>query len=211
VGEENGVALLDLVIDVSDAQGRIDWPAVAASGIAVAMIKATEGETFTASSWHANQRGAAAAGIKVIPYHFVRPGDMSVQAAHFQNVAGLAQGMAFALDWEGNRTAGAVDIEELGQALAETFGRTPLGYWGIPGSTPETPTASMQGWDRWVPRYRAGAIPDFTGMPAAHQSPGVPFLFWQYTAAGKVPGITGPVDRSVASFDDVAQMIAWCG
>jgi lysozyme len=203
--------LFDQVIDVSDAQGRIDWQAVASSGIAVAMVKATEGETFAANTWHANQRGATQAGIKVVPYHFVRPGDMAAQAAHFQEVSGLTAGQAFALDWEGNRTANAADMEALGTALAAIAGRKPLGYWGIPGSTPETPTDVMQTWDRWVPRYRAGNITDFTGMPATHQNPGTPFLFWQYTSAGTVPGITGPVDRSVGTFDSVAAMIAWCG
>lgn len=204
------MALLDVVIDVSDAQGIIDWAAVAGDGITVAMVKATEGATFTASSWHANQRGATQAGIKVIPYHFIRPGDAAAQAAHFQEVAGLAQGMVCALDWEGTRTGTADDVEQIGQALAAITGRNPLGYWGIPGNTPEAPTAAMQAWDRWVPRYRAGNIANFALMTGGHQDPGIPFLFWQYTPAGKIAGINGPVDRSVASFDSADQLLQWC-
>lgn len=42
------MALLDIVIDVSDSQGTIDWAAVQQAGIRVAMIKATEGTNFTA-------------------------------------------------------------------------------------------------------------------------------------------------------------------
>jgi lysozyme len=175
------------------------------------MIKASEGATFTANSWHSNQRGAQQAGIKIIPYHFIRPESIADQVAHFQDVADLGQGSAYALDWEGNRTADATDVEQMGQALTQLTGRKPLGYWGIPGSTPEEPTAAMQGWDRWVPRYRAGNIPDFTQMPAQHQSPGVTFLFWQYTPAGRVPGINGNVDRSVGLADSVALLLAACG
>jgi lysozyme len=205
------MALLDVVIDVSDAQGNIDWSAVAGAGIRVAMVKATEGATFTASTWHANQRGAERAGIKVIPYHFVRPGSVTDQTANFRAAAGLGRGTAYALDWEGNRTAGATDVEQMGQILAQIAGRNPLGYWGIPGSTPEPPTVTMQGWDLWVPRYRAGSIADFTKMPPELQSPGAPFLFWQYTSGGRVSGINGDVDRSVASFDSIERLIAWCG
>jgi len=44
------MALLDVVIDVSDAQGRIDWPLVAPAGIKVAIVKAIEGDMFVAST-----------------------------------------------------------------------------------------------------------------------------------------------------------------
>src|SRR5215831_1483533 len=205
------MALLDVVIDVSDAQGRIDWPSVANTGVKVAIVKATESDTFTASTWHANLRGATGMGIKVIPYHFIGRGRIVDQFAHFQSVVGLTHGMAYALDWEGHRTAAAADVQQMGEALADTAGRMPLGYWGIPGSTPETPTQLMDGWDRWVPRYPVRGIADFNEMPLAHEVGPVPFLFWQYTSEGRVPGITGPVDRSVASFEDIEQLIRWCG
>lgn len=44
------MALSDVAIDVSGAQGRIDWRLVAEAGIRVAMVKATDGNTFTAST-----------------------------------------------------------------------------------------------------------------------------------------------------------------
>jgi GH25 family lysozyme M1 (1,4-beta-N-acetylmuramidase) len=82
------MALHDIVIDVSDAQGRIDWLSVAGPGIKVAIVKATERDMFTASTWHANPSGATAAGIKVVPYHFIGPGCIVDQIAHFQSVVG---------------------------------------------------------------------------------------------------------------------------
>jgi lysozyme len=209
------MALLDIVIDVSDAQGQIDWPAVAAAGIKVAMIKATQGTGFTAHTWAANSVAATAAGIAVIPYHFLTNDDATAQANHFQAVAGLAQRTAYALDWEGQGTASPAQVDAIGQLLIAVTGRDPLGYWGIPGgNVPGVPSASMQTWGRWVPRYRTEPLPDFSGMgnPPSHSSPfndATPFLFWQYTSTGNVGGINGNVDRSVASFDDADAMVAW--
>jgi lysozyme len=150
------MALLDIVIDVSDAEGAIHWGDVAAAGIRVAMIKATEGATFTAHTWATNVAGANAAGIAVIPYHFMTNADAAAQADHFHTVAALSPGTAYALDWEkrvvdsGDITAGATQVDTVGRALAAFVGRNPLGYWGIPGSTPGAPTAFMASWDRWV-------------------------------------------------------------
>src|SRR5262249_34645321 len=198
---------------------------VADAGVKVAMIKATEGKTFTAHTWATNQAGAMAAGIIVIPYHFMTNADPAAQADHFHNVAGLSPGAAYALDWV-NRiadgvkiTATAAQVDAMGRALREFVGRTPLGYWGIPGSTPGAPTTFMTTWDRWVPRYRVGSISDFAKMPTHFASPfgppgssplGLPFRFWQYTAGGVVGGIGHAVDRSVAAFDNVNALIAWC-
>jgi lysozyme len=204
------MALLDVVIDVSHGQGDIDWRSVAEAGIKVAMVKATEGHTFTDSAWHANLRGATQAGIKVIPYHFLRAGAAEDQAAHFRDVVGLKHGMAYALDWEGTRTAAAADVEQMGRILAEITRRNPVGYWGMPGNTPETPTAAMERWERWVPRYPLRGIANFPAMPLAHHLTGVEYRFWQYTSHGKVSGIHGDVDRSVASFDDPDHLIRWC-
>ncbi|HEX4589452.1 MAG TPA: GH25 family lysozyme, partial [Gemmataceae bacterium] len=41
-------------IDVSDFQGSINWTSVKNSGISFAFIKATEGTTFTASTFATN-------------------------------------------------------------------------------------------------------------------------------------------------------------
>lgn len=99
--------------------------------------------------------------------------------------------------------------------FAGVLNRNPLGYWGIPGNTPrgEAPTPFMATWDRWVPRYRRGSIADFSHM-GSFVSPfndGSACVFWQYTDGGNVDGVPGNVDRSVASFDNEAALIAWVG
>jgi lysozyme len=227
IEREENMALLDIVIDVSDSQGEIDWHRVAAAGIKVAMIKATEGATVVEDTWPANKAGAEAASITVIPYHFMTNAPPPDQVANFNRVAKLAPRRAYAVDWEPEKTkhtqvditASAAQVEAIGRALLEIVGRTPLGYWGIPGSTPQEPTAFMQTWDRWVPRYREGNIADFSKMPARFTTPFGPvgqpsipgnFRFWQYTAGGIVSGVAEGVDRSVGSFDTVDEMTAWC-
>jgi len=214
---ETEMALLDVIIDVSDANGEIAWQRVAAAGVRVAMIKATQGATFKAHRWEANRAGAQAAGIRVVPYHFVTNADVAAQSAHFEAVAGLTPGTAYALDWEKyalrdgtGLTATAEQVETMGKILTAVLGRAPLGYWGIPGNTPEPTRPSMQDWERWIPRYRLGKIASFADMPLSHQSPGPPFLFWQYTDGGRLDGIAGDVDRSVANFASVQDLLAWC-
>jgi Glycosyl hydrolases family 25 len=168
-------------------------------------------------------RDAAAAGLVVIPYHFLRPGMAKEQARQFRDIAELDAGMATALDWEGraSQTASPADAEAVGAELEALTGRAPLGYWGIPGSTPAAPTARMRLWPRWVPRYPVVGVNSFTALPAkVREHPG---LYWpdgrglnglpyfgQYSAWGRVAGITGLVDRSVAFFPSIEDAIAWC-
>ena len=210
VSASSPITLLDVCIDVSHHNGIIDWAAVAGSGIQVAMIKATQGQGSTDPLWITNRDGAIAAGIQVIPYHFTNSDDPAAQAANL--VQHCTPGQPYALDWEGvaGNTLSATDLERLGSILSGQLGRPPLGYWGIPGSTPGSPTAAMDQWPRWVPRYRFPApTPSF---PAGTKlTAGVPCLFWQYTSSGVVPGVNGPVDRSVAAFSSLGDLLTWYG
>ena len=210
---------LDICIDVSHWQGAIDWAAVRAAGILIAMVKATEGASSTDPAFAFNRREAEKAGIAVIPYHFARPGNVDGQAKRFQSVAGLVQGSPFALDWEGDNTASPAEVEALGAQLAAIAGRPPLGYWGRPGAAPGGPTPAMLAWPRWVPRYPVSGARDWVSLPAATrgavdrwwtvEGDASRRLFAQYTESGAVPGIAGPADRSVAFFDDADAALAW--
>ncbi|HEX9029168.1 MAG TPA: GH25 family lysozyme, partial [Anaerolineales bacterium] len=88
-------------IDVSHYQFEIDWPAVRASGVRFALIKATEGnfnDDFFAANWPA----AKAAGIVRGPYHFYRPDvDAIAQAKFYLNAISLEpQDLPPAIDLE---------------------------------------------------------------------------------------------------------------
>ena len=90
-------------VDVSDAQGGNDWSAAAAAGIRFAWIKASQGDSYAASTFAANWAGAKAAGIHRGAYHFFDPTvDGVAQANEFLSVVGTpADGdLPYAIDIE---------------------------------------------------------------------------------------------------------------
>jgi lysozyme len=221
---DQAVQALDICIDTASWQGVVDWPRVYANGIRIAFIKAMEGANPHYPSWKPQSEGARRAGLVVIPYLYLRPENPKAVVAAFAQVTDLWPGMAFALDWEGraSQTATAAQAEEIGEELGLIAGRKPIGYWGLPGSTPSAPTERMMEWPRWVPRYpRIGATawealpagirdaPAFYWFGRSGSAGGLP-VFAQYTAWGRVPGVTGDVDRSVAFFPTVDDALTWC-
>lgn len=106
-------------IDVSNWQGDINWGAVAAAGIQVAYIKATEGTGFTDSYAEKNYQKAKALGIKVGFYHYLNPkADPIAQAHYFINaINGMEPDCRYALDIE--ETDGV--SKELLSAAAKSF------------------------------------------------------------------------------------------
>lgn len=205
--------MIDCIIDVSDNDPTIDWHRAYAAGTRLAFVKAMQGADPAYRTYVAQSTGARAAGIWVVPYVFLARGPAPVQViAAFAAKVKLVRGMPFALDWEGtaSQTAPAADVEAIGTGLSVVASRVPVGYWGEPGSTPAVPTRLMDAYDRWVPRYpQVPQPPNFAAMhPAslAKRPPGA--LFWQYTSAGHVDGIAGPVDRSVWC-GTVAELAAW--
>jgi GH25 family lysozyme M1 (1,4-beta-N-acetylmuramidase) len=62
-------------IDVSDAQGSVDWDRARHAGKAViAGVKTTEGETFRSDTFsRARVKAIHKAGLPMMPYHYLRP------------------------------------------------------------------------------------------------------------------------------------------
>jgi len=203
--------VFDGVVDVSHWNGAIDWPAVAAAGIVLVFIKASEGRGHADPLFEKNRTGAAAAGLLVVPYHFVDPSDGAEQAANFITVAGLGGGDPAMLDWE--NSAPARTVTEIGNRVAAATGRDPVGYYGWAQLSAPDPILSR--WPLMLPEYPRGTRPgDYASLVGAppRLPPGRfaarPYDFHQYTEAGAVPGITGNVDRSVWVGTE-AQLRAW--
>jgi lysozyme len=208
-------AVLDAIIDVSHYNGAIDWPAVAAAGIALVFVKATQGTGFVDPAFARNRDGAAAAGLLVVSYHFLDASDADEQAAHFLDVAGLARGQPAMIDWE--TAAPAAAVVTFGQALAECAGRDPLAYYGCAQLRQADPTLSR--WPLMLPAYPRGNTPGCydTLVTRAPRLPpgrapswdiGRPYDFHQYTPAGRLPGIATAVDRSVWT-GTLAELQVW--
>jgi GH25 family lysozyme M1 (1,4-beta-N-acetylmuramidase) len=105
--------VFDGVIDVSHHNGAIDWPAVAAAGIALAFIKATQGTRFVDPAFEQNRAAATSAGVLAVPYHFIDEDDPEDEAAHFLSVACLGAGQPAMIDWE--NSAPVCDVVALGR------------------------------------------------------------------------------------------------
>src|SRR4051812_45665718 len=90
-------------IDVSTYQGNIDWKAVKASGIQIAIIKmgGADAGLYTDSKANQNYYGAKAAGLAVGCYYFAGPGSAANQADHFVSLCSpLEKDDVLVLDWE---------------------------------------------------------------------------------------------------------------
>jgi GH25 family lysozyme M1 (1,4-beta-N-acetylmuramidase) len=198
-------------IDVSRYQGSINWTSVRNAGVAFAFIKATEGVSFKDANFGTNYVGAYNAGVIRGAYHFALP-DRSggaTQAAYLASNGGAwsADGRTLpaALDIEGNPYGAS--CYGLSQAAMRTWigdflttYRARTGRYAIIYTTTSwwnTCTGSWTGpWANhplWLARWAsaAGTLP--AGAPV--------WTVWQYTATGRVAGISGDVDRDYFNGD----------
>jgi lysozyme len=179
-------------VDVSHHQGRIDWRALTADGIAFAYIKATEGESFRDANFAVNWADAANAGVPRGAYHFFtlcRTG--ADQARNFiATVPRDPQALPPVVDAEsiGPCSSGTAianvpqELEAFLAQLAAHYGRRPLIY-----TTPEFHDAYLQGQfpndQFWI---RSLVVP-----PSLRYRQ---WILWQYHDRGQRRGVQGPVD-----------------
>lgn len=176
-------------IDVSNNNGHVDWPAVAASGVKYAYAKATEGTTFVDAFYEQNRAGAKQHGIAFGAYHFFHPGaDPAEQAAFFAKHAKPKTGdMVPALDYE-QPPAERGPAEAFVVAMHRETGHWPMFYtflsfvqsMRIPAASP---LAHCPLW-----------LADFTNIRPAPPAPWHEITIWQHSSSGRVPGLGGPVD-----------------
>lgn len=198
-------------IDVSWHRGEIAWPAVKASGIDFAFVKATEGVSFLDSRFYRNWGELRRAGILRGAYHFFRPAlDPVQQAQHFINTVGgqlYAYDLPPVLDVE--NSPDFVRQEFLALALADRrsrvlkwldvvergLGRTPILY-----TNPDTwftslgDSAQFARYPLWIANYGVSA----PLVPAKNWN-GRGWSFWQFTDRAAVPGVNGgqpPTDKN---------------
>jgi len=189
-------------IDVSKYQGRIDWSAVATTPVRFVILRATLGNDYRDGRYGRNAAGARQQGLTVGAYHFAKPslarGDARAEADHFLDVVGLRAGDVVPV----------LDIEETGGLspqqlrtwarswLARVHARTGVramiysGNFFWHGFMRNTPWFARQRHPLWVAHWYVGA-PDVPGGRWAGRG----YTVWQYSAAGRISGIEGPVDR----------------
>ena len=187
-------------IDVSNNQGGVLWPAVAAAGYQFGLVKASEGTGFADAFLPANWNGMGLAQMGRSAYHFARPDldpSPAPEAAWFLKCLGavlLITGDGAMLDLE----LAASTYQDLGpwalgwlQTVEQALGFKPLIYTS-PGFAVD---------------HNLGAYPELGnyGLVVADwgvTQPTVPapwsfYACWQTSATGSVPGVTGACDLDV--------------
>ena len=183
-------------IDVASHQGAVAWQQVAASGVAFAITKATQGTGYLNPTFATNWLGIKSAGIIRGAYHYAEPAENGpdVEAKYFVDQVkrlGLEAGDLLALDYEppGAKVeiAAAWMLGWMERVERATDVRPLLytGSWVIDRDKLQGAT-DLAAYPLWLASYR-------DTMPAA-PAPWTEIAVWQYSDRGSVPGITGDVD-----------------
>lgn len=186
------------LIDVSNANGEIDWLEVKKAGVVGVYVKATEGMGVDAR-FSKNLKGALAAGLQVGCYHVTHPkNDETAEAKHFVATVKAANGGTLKgllrpmLDVEVDDATTAQSKGQVQTLIAATTAE-----WGIePGFYSYGPFVLGHGLDLgnclyWHAEY-CGEDPPTHISP---QSP--PWKMHQYAGNdGQCPGVKGACDRT---------------
>ncbi len=224
LGDAEPVAAVDVAmrmpvqgIDVSRYAGDVDWPAVKAAGVSFAYLKTTEGGDHTDPMFAQYWQQAAAAGLYRGAYHFMywcRPADE--QALFFMvNVPNDPGQLPPVLDLEWNQASKTCPGEHsdakvlpmigtLLDAMEARTGKRPIIYTDVSFYRDVLRGSAFANYPLWL------------RSTAAHPKdsyPGQPYVLWQFTSTGRVPGISGDVDRNVfnGSADDWARWLMSIG
>lgn len=181
-------------IDLSHYQGNVFWETIGDNtNMAYVYLKATEGGDRIDDRYERNIDMAHRYGLKVGSYHFFRPKtDLTLQLENFkaQCLPG-EQDLIPMLDVE---TTGGLSTEAFCDSLhkflhllEKTYHQKPLVYT----------------FRNFYNKYLTGKIDNYQLMIAmyADEKPvlndGRDYILWQYTAKGRIVGISGYVDKSM--------------
>jgi lysozyme len=186
-------------IDVSWYQKEIDWQAVKRAGTRFAFIKATEGGDLLDRRFLENWEGAREAGVPRGAYHFVfwcRPAKDQVRW-FIRNVPKDPDALPPVLDVEWSHKTSCrrpspetarAKMREMLRAFEAHYGKKPVIYTDINFHEDVLEgTREFDDYPFWVrsvadkPKERYGDRQ---------------WEFWQFTATGRVPGVSVDVDRN---------------
>lgn len=196
-------------IDVSQWQGDIDFDQVAASGIRVVYIRSSLGGGFIDPYFEQNYQRARAAGLKIGFYHYVTARTASQARYQAQFFIHVIRGKMFdcrlAMDFEDLTNLSAAEANEIGLAFireVEAVG----GKGAVVYSNTYNAGAVFRGA---LTRYPLWAAEYGVSRPSSSVN-WTSWAGWQYTDQGRVPGISGYVDRDIftdAMFLDAAGQV----
>jgi len=189
-------------IDVSKWNNKIDWNAVKNSGVSFVIIRCgyrgyTEGSLVIDPQYHANIKGAIAAGLKVGVYFFTQAVNEREAVEEASMVLELVKNYKISypifLDVESSGGRGDKITKEMRTAVCLAFCQTikSAGYTsGIYANktwlTSMINTGQLSAYKIWLAQY--ATTPSYTGR----------YDIWQYSSTGKISGISGNVDLNIS-------------
>ena len=180
-------------IDVSEWQGDIDFNQVRNSGIEMVYIRAGFGTDYTDRWYEQNYDKAKNAGLKIGMYHYVTARNVTEARAQARFFVSLLAGKSYdcrpAMDFESLAGLSSQAANDIAQAylsvLKNSIGYVPMVYSDV-YNIENVWYASLRIYPLWAAEYGADE-PRSTG----HWDTWAGF---QYSDAGRVPGISGNVD-----------------
>jgi len=188
-------------IDVSKWQGGIDWKKAADAGIRFAMVRTGYGSSYLDPYFHANVRGAQAAGIDVGVYHYsyaLTPEQAKTEAAFvLETIKGYKLEYPVAFDAEDPSMSALTKAWLTEICMAFCLKIEEAGYWAMLYSS----TSWLQN------RLDMSRLNRFS-LWRAHWSANRPAdmgeAMWQHSNTGAVAGISGNVDLNWSYVDFAA-------
>lgn len=179
-------SILPTAIDVSSWQGNINW-AVTKNNIWLAILRVQDG-TYLDPKLSRNIQFCEQLGIPYYCYGFYRNGGATEAARMVSRAkaAGAKNCRGYILDVEVSGQSIA-NIKSAGQTLAKTG--LDNGVYIANHLYSQYASVAKQSWVKfvWIPTY--GVNDGY-----AHKKPGHYCDLWQFTSAGRVPGISGNCD-----------------
>lgn len=183
------------IIDLSHYQPHVDLLTARGDGILGVIHKATEGTTWKDGLYRARKANAATLGLSFAPYHFLKPGNIPQQAAHFLQFADPPKGGRVFIDYED----GALKLADLRAMIAAVHALDDTLEIGIyAGALLKQQVASgdsdLGSYPLWLAQYT-------TGTPTWPKSVWPVWSLWQFTDAADVAGV-GKCDGNVFNGSD---------
>lgn len=183
-------------IDVSQWQGDIDFEQVAASGISMVYIRSSLGGGFIDPYFEQNYQRARAAGLQIGFYHYVtaRTASQAQYQARFfvQTIQGKDFDCRLAMDFEDLTNLSAAEANEIGlafiQELEKASGKKAVVYSNAYNAGAMF-SGALTNYPLWIAEYGVSQPSSAVNWSS--------WAGWQYTDQGRVPGISGYVDRDV--------------
>lgn len=195
-------------IDVAKWNGTIDWKKVKDSGVEFAILKAINKQCRKEDAFERNYNGAISQGLPVDVYNYSYALTVEKAISDAKTVLSVIDGKKICTVWldiedksQMNLGMTLIDIINAYKNIIESAGYKFGVYTGLSFyNTMIKPFHDFVDCQFWIARYPSKAQMDFDDMPSEDKKPSIlhPLWGWQYTSTGRVGGINGNVDLSIA-------------